>query len=106
MQNRRGITYVIPLLLCTFTNVWLNDELLTYIDVSFKYYAGLSSLGVPGHTQIWADQLTLFETRGTDYAHLITTSTPGFSDLLMALQKDDFDQIYLNIGLKTKNVEQ
>ena len=46
---------------------------------------GLSSLSVPGvprHTQILADQLTLFQ---TDYAHLITTGTPGFSDLPTAL---------------------
>ena len=47
-----------------------------------------SSLGVPGvpwHTQILADQLTLFQPWGTDYAHLITTGTPGFSDLPTAL---------------------
>ena len=51
--------------------------------------AGLSSVGVPGvpwHTQILADQLTLFQPRGTDYARLITTGTPGFSDLPTALQ--------------------
>ena len=50
--------------------------------------AGLSSLGVPGvpwHTQILADQLNLFQPGGTDYAHLITTGTPGFSDLPTAL---------------------
>ena len=50
--------------------------------------AGLSSLGAPGmpwHTQILADQLTLFQPRGTDYAHLITTGTPGFLDLPTAL---------------------
>ena len=38
--------------------------------------AGLSSLGVPGvpwHTQILVDQLTLFQPGETDYAHLITT---------------------------------
>ena len=38
-------------------------------------------LGVPGmpwHTQILADQLTLFQPGGTDYAHLITAGTPGF----------------------------
>ena len=54
----------------------------------FKYKAGLSSLGVPGvpwHTQILADQLTLFQPRGTDYAHLTTTGTPRFSDLPTAL---------------------
>ena len=53
---------------------------------------GLSSLGVPGvpwHTQILEDQLTLFQPRGTDYAHLITTGTPGFSDLPTALQGSD-----------------
>ena len=52
---------------------------------------GLSSLGVPGvpgvpwHTQILKDQLTLFQPGGTNYAHLITTGTPGFSDLPTAL---------------------
>ena len=50
---------------------------------------GLSSLGVPGvpwHTQILADQLTLFQQGGTDFSLLITTGTPGFSDLPTALQ--------------------
>ena len=37
------------------------------------------------HTQILADQLTLFQPWGTDYAHLITTGTPGFSDLPTAV---------------------
>ena len=49
---------------------------------------GVSSLGVPGlpwHPQILADQLTLSQPGGTDYAHLITTGTPGFSDLPTAL---------------------
>ena len=32
-----------------------------------------------------ADQLTLFQPGGTDYAHPITTGTPGFSDLPTAL---------------------
>ena len=41
--------------------------------------------GVPVHTQILADQLTLFQPGGTDFAHLITTGTPGFSDLPTAL---------------------
>ena len=53
-----------------------------------KYIPGLSSLGVPGvpwHTQILTDQLTLFQPGGTDYAHLIATDTPGFSDLPTAL---------------------
>ena len=60
---------------------------------SFHTYeiTGLSSLGVPGvpwHTQILADQLTLNQTAGgTDYAHLITTGTPGFSDLTTVLNK-------------------
>ena len=55
------------------------------------YGSSLSSLGVPGvpwHTQILADQLTLFLPGGTDYAHLITTGTTGFSDLLTALSGD------------------
>ena len=41
--------------------------------------------GLPWHTQILADQLTLFQPGGTDHAHLITTGTPGFSDLPTAL---------------------
>ena len=59
------------------------------VDIEQKSSAGLSSLGVPGvpwHTQILADQLTLFPLGGTDYARLITTGTPGFSDLPMALK--------------------
>ena len=56
---------------------------------------------VPWHTQILADQLTLFQPGGTDYARLITTGTPGFSDLSMALQGSDLvttfgDLYYLN----------
>ena len=31
------------------------------------------------------DQLTLFQPEGTDYAQLISTGTPGFSDLPTAL---------------------
>ena len=53
--------------------------------------SGLSSLGVPGvpwHTQILADQLTLFQQGETDYAHLITIGTPGFSDLPTALTSE------------------
>ena len=52
--------------------------------------AGPSSLGVPGvpgHTQILADHLTLFQPGGKDFAHLITNGTPGFSDLKTALLK-------------------
>ena len=55
---------------------------------NFLVCPDLSSLGVPGvpwHTQILADQLTLFQLGGTDYAHLITTGTPEFSDLPTAL---------------------
>ena len=55
----------------------------------FKCYTGLSSLGDPGvpwHTQIFADQLTLFQPGGTDYTHLSTTGIPGFSDLPTALK--------------------
>jgi hypothetical protein len=50
----------------------------------------VSSLGVlvlPWHPQILADQLTLSQLlRGTDYADLIITGTPGFSDLPTALR--------------------
>ena len=41
--------------------------------------------GVPWHPQILADQLTLSQPGGTDYAKLIITGTPGFSDLPTAL---------------------
>ena len=47
--------------------------------------AGLSSLGVPGmpwHSQILADQLTLSEPGGAGYAHHITTGTPDFQTFL------------------------
>ena len=57
---------------------------------------GLSSLGVPGvpwHTQILADHLTLLQPGGTDYAHLITIGTPRFSDLPTAGQ-------YGNVGCR------
>ena len=43
--------------------------------------AGLSPLGVPGvpwHPQNLADQLTLSQPRGADYAHQITLATPDF----------------------------
>ena len=59
---------------------------LVYFDYHYMSdtYSGLSSLGVPGvpwQTQYFADQLTLFQPGGTDYAHLITTGIPRFSDL-------------------------
>jgi hypothetical protein len=53
--------------------------------------------GVPWHTQILADQLTLFQPGGTDYAHLITTGTPGFLDLPTALHLE------LNVAISQKN---
>ena len=59
--------------------VW--DWLLNLAEVS-----SLGEPGIPWHTQILADQLTLFLPEGIDYAHLITTGTPGFSDLPTALK--------------------
>jgi len=47
--------------------------------------AGLSSLGVPEvpwHPQILADQLTLFQPRGADYAHQIILAPPDFQTFL------------------------
>ena len=38
-----------------------------------------------------ADPLTLTQPGGIDYAHLITTDTPGFSDLPTALVRDLLD---------------
>ena len=54
--------------------------------------SGVSSMGV--HPQILADQLTLSQPGGTDYAHLITTGTPGFSDLPTALLKDMVSDLF------------
>ena len=68
-----------------------------FYEFGFEFlYTGLSSLGVPGvpwHTQILADQLTLFQPGGTDYAHLITTGTPGFSDFPTALHSKQCFQL-------------
>ena len=50
---------------------------------------GVSALGVPGvpwHPQILANQLTLSQPGGTDYAHHSTMSPPGFLDLATGLQ--------------------
>ena len=41
---------------------------------------------VPWHPQILADQLTLFQPGGSDYARRINTGTPGFSDFSTALK--------------------
>ena len=63
-------------------------SIATQISIEECLTTGVSSLvvpGVPWHTQILADQLTLFQPGRTDYAHLITTGTPGFSDLPTAL---------------------
>ena len=70
--------------------------------------SGLSSLGVPGvpwHTQILADQLTLFQLGGTDYAHLITTDIPKFSDLPTALYlKENTESQTQHLKLSFKKV--
>ena len=52
------------------------------------YNTGLSSLGVPGvpwHTQIFADQLTLFQPGGAGYVRHINTCPSRFSELPPAL---------------------
>ena len=51
---------------------------------------------VPGCAGCAADQLTLFQPGGTDYAHLITTGTPGFSDLPTALLLDN--DVFKTVG--------
>jgi hypothetical protein len=75
-------------------NQW--NDLLFFEIVPSR--SGLSSLGVPGvpwHTQILSDQLTLFQPGGTDYAHLITTGTPGFSDLPTGLARNSHSAVIL-----------
>ena len=42
--------------------------------------------GAGGSPHILADQLTLSQPGGTDYAQQITTGTPKFSDLPTALE--------------------
>ena len=71
--------------LYTFYPLLLFEVHLCTVTFGLMYGTCLSSLGVPWHIQILADQLTLFHPGGTDYAHLITTGTPGFSDLPTAL---------------------
>ena len=48
------------------------------------------------HTQYFADQLTLFQPGGTDYAHLITTGLPVFSDLPTTLHYES--AVYVQIS--------
>ena len=43
--------------------------------------------GLPWHPQILVDQLTFSQLGGADYAHHITTGTPRFSDLPIAVIK-------------------
>ena len=42
---------------------------------------------------MWGNTVTLFQPGGTDYAHLITTGTPGFSDLPTALLNNRWHQL-------------
>ena len=42
-------------------------------------------MGVPGAPPDFGRSVNPFSTRGADYAHLITTGTPGFSELPTAL---------------------
>ena len=87
---REFFFFLIPLGMLLFSIIFLYVFMGKENLNSFKSIVvlGMSSLGVPGvpwHPQSLADQLTLSQPRGTDYAHLITTGTPGFSDLPTAL---------------------
>ena len=62
---------------------YLEELSLVFRDVVPEGSRGVR--GVPCHTQILAYQLTLFQSGETDYARLITTGTPRFSDLPTAL---------------------
>ena len=68
-----------------------SDDVALFIDfaseseVETPGVSSLGVLGVPWHPQILADQLTLSQPGGADYAHHITTGTPGFSDFPTAL---------------------
>ena len=69
--------------------------------------SGLLSTGVPGvpwHSQILADQLTLSQPGGTDYAHHIYTGTSGLSDLPMALKNIKVNLLFKKSYLPLKLV--
>ena len=54
-------------------------KLIHVVTSRWGFSKGTTGLGVPGvpwHTQILADQLTLFQPEETDYAQLISTGTP------------------------------
>ena len=65
------------------SGIGLNINILKYVGVSSLGVMGVP--GVPWYPQILADQLTLSEPGETNYVNLITTDTPGFSDLPTAL---------------------
>ena len=64
-----------------------NNELKSILKENFYFYRPV----VPGCTGCavahpdFGRSVNPIPTRGTDYAHLITTGTPGFSDLPTAL---------------------
>ena len=64
---------------CTVLHFRKEGSTKVIFDISFcvcaiaMYVSRPVVPGLPWHTQILADQLTLFEQGGTDYAHLITT---------------------------------
>ena len=73
----------------------------------FTTSSGLSSLGVPGvpwYPQILADQLTLPQLGGADYAHHITTGTPGISNLATSLHGITRPTKIINYLLEYRNI--
>ena len=75
---------------------------MTYVQISTYLWKHVSvSRGVvPGcaHPD-FGRSINPISTRGTDYAHLITTGTPGFSDLPTALLT--VDTMYKSITPKS-----
>ena len=55
-----------------------------YSEITVEIRTQLKTVKITSN--IFAVQLTLFQPGGKDYAHLITTGTPRFSDLPTALQ--------------------
>ena len=55
--------------------------------ISSMYYRGVVPGGAGGAMALpdFGRSVNPMSTRGTDYAHLITTGTPGFSDFPTAL---------------------
>ena len=71
------IGYPIPMV-----RLWLSvRSTISALNFIEQAYCPRGCRGCHGTPQILADLLTLYKSGWADYAHQITTGTPGFSDL-------------------------